>query len=157
MDIGVSTSTIRRQLQQKDPPIQRYMTQVSSAISPTNKARRVAYGGEHRGKPIRDFWHRIYFTDEAYFDSVDLFDSRPMKWRHSGEEASILEEQTPENVTFHEAGAISYNGRGFFTFYNDQTDQPKRLRSLGSYGSVSTNLGLSINSEYSSGKFPIPT
>ena len=66
------------------------MTQVSFVRSPTNKARRVAYGEEHRGKSIRDFWQRIYYTEKAHFNSVDLFDSRPMEWRRSGEEASIL-------------------------------------------------------------------
>ena len=126
LNLDVSSRTLRRQFKRQNLLITRCMCQTSSVISATNLGLRVAYGTEHRGKTVRDFWQCVYFTDEVHFNSVDLYDRRPMEWRRAGQKpTAYMKKKKPFNVTFHVTTGISYNGKGWFTFYNDPVDQPK--------------------------------
>jgi hypothetical protein len=35
-----------------------------------NKPKRVAYGQEYKRKIIKEFWHRVFFTDEFHVDPL---------------------------------------------------------------------------------------
>ena len=62
----------RRQLQRKLKELvhaQRFkMAFVKKQVSAVNKEERVAYGTQHKGKTIEDFWSCITFTDKAHHD-----------------------------------------------------------------------------------------
>jgi len=108
-DFGVSERALRRQLKRQDLPITRRMCMTSCLISAANQADRIAYGREHSGKAIRSFWRRVYFTDEAQFNSFALWNGEG-----AGGKPTIAMQRNRPMSHFHVTAGISYKGKGFF-------------------------------------------
>jgi hypothetical protein len=43
---------------------------VKKEVSTANKPKHMAYGQEHKGKTIEEFWHRVFFTNEFHVDPL---------------------------------------------------------------------------------------
>jgi hypothetical protein len=92
------------------------------AISPANRKLRTQYGEEHAKKTVCDRWQYIYFTDEVYFNLIDMAYQCQFETRQRGSAQIRHLKEVPKqilNVTVHAAAGISYNGKGAFIFYHD--------------------------------------
>jgi transposase len=95
-------------------------------ISKANKAQRLQYSRNHKGKTLRGFWQWVYFTDEAHFNTRDLAarDTYDLRLPSCQDRLERLQEAPPSlNVTIHVSAGISYDHKGAFLFYNDP-DEP---------------------------------
>ncbi|KAF1812429.1 hypothetical protein P152DRAFT_458805 [Eremomyces bilateralis CBS 781.70] len=123
--LGVAAKTLQRNLS-KRLNARRYKKPKGKAISDVNKGVRTAYGEEHRGKTIIEWWQWVYFTDEVHFNSKELADKQEYELRVPGQSQrlkSIQEVQgAPLDVTVHVTAGISYNQKGIFEFYSDPAE-----------------------------------
>lgn len=120
----------RRQLQRKLKELvhaQRFkMAFVKKQVSAANKEERVAYGTQHKGKTIEDFWSCITFTDEAHHDP----NAQPVGYvlREEGgnrryADENIQERPEMKGTAFHIAAWINWWGKSAkLEFYNDEED-----------------------------------
>ncbi|KAG9239988.1 hypothetical protein BJ878DRAFT_331560 [Calycina marina] len=68
-NIPIHKRHLQRKLKEHTKGGRRYkMAFVKKQVSDKNRAERVTYGTEHRGKSIRKYWSCITFTDEAHID-----------------------------------------------------------------------------------------
>jgi hypothetical protein len=125
LDLPVSAHTLQYNCV-KRTGAKRFKKVKSSTISKENKGKRIIYGQEHRDKGIGDFWGRIWFTDEAHFNSKELIGAAEYSLHRPSEVERLKRvNETPKSdldVTLHVAGGISYNKRGILIFYNDPID-----------------------------------
>ena len=102
------------------------MAFVKKQVSAKNKEERVAYGTEHIGKTIEDFWSCITFTDEAHHDPA----AQPVGYilRQEGgnrryADENIQERPEMKGTAFHIAAWINWWGKApKLEFYNDEED-----------------------------------
>lgn len=98
----------------------------SKTISNVNKQKRIAYAQAHQYKTVKAFWGWIYFTDEAHFNSRELYDKQEYELHIPDSQSRLKNLQevggSQLNVTVHVAAGISYHGNGIFEFYNDQAE-----------------------------------
>jgi hypothetical protein len=137
-DLLVTPHTLQQNLI-KRYKAKRFKKPRTTAISRKNKNLRIAHGQAYRGQTIRDFWKFVYFTDEVYFNSLELLDKQEYKLRIPGSQRRLENLQETQSlrlkVTVHVAAGISYNHKGPIIFYNDPAEpniklpyKPRRLR-----------------------------
>jgi hypothetical protein len=98
-------------------------------ISQKNCLLRRQYGSENATKTITKFWSRIWFIDEAHFQSIKLRHTPKYELRYPGQERGINEVDTSGlDVTVHVAAGISYNHKGPLIFYKDPVEPSEKQR-----------------------------
>src|SRR5215212_9708124 len=70
--LPVSKRTLQTNLYKRTKKARRYKKARVRRISVKNKRERVAYGQEHRGKTVENFWQFVHFSDEAHIDPQKL-------------------------------------------------------------------------------------
>ena len=103
-------------------------TFVKKTISYKNKDKRVAYGEEHKDKPVEDFWSYIFFTDEAHIDPSAQ--QAPGILRELGkryDDKNIVERGEKEGVKFHVAAWITWFDKAEkLEFYYDEEEHEEQ-------------------------------
>ena len=109
---------------------------VKKEISKVNKGKRVTYGKAHQGKPIRGFWDKKIFTDEAHIDpdaqrtGFVLREEPPFGDRY--DPRNMQEKPQQKGVRLHVAAWVSWDAKAeHLEFYHNEEDEvikPKRPR-----------------------------
>lgn len=128
-NIPAKKRALQTQLKKHTKNAQRYkMAYVKKKISPANKIKREAFGNEHKGKSVEDYWHLHFFTDEAHVDPSLMKTGRILREEGTRTDPdNIQEKPKKQGNQLHIAGWINWYAKcEKLEFYHDEEDHTKR-------------------------------
>jgi hypothetical protein len=77
--LNITPRTLRAAFNQRRFRASRFKKSRITTLSNKNKQLRVEYAKEHETHTIHNFWQYVHFTDEAHFDSNQVFEERVLR------------------------------------------------------------------------------
>ena len=117
-----TTRTLQKALKENTKGARRYKQRyVKKRISKTNRDARVAFGKEHEGHTVYNFWQFVFFTDEAHLDPSSQTQGFILREQGTAEEECNIQERGEKTgVRLHVSGWVSWTAKcEKLTFYND--------------------------------------
>ena len=121
--LDVAPRTLRAAFNQRSPRASRFKKAIVRSISNKNKLLRKQYAESHKTHTVVDYWQYVHFTDEAHFDSDQMFQERTLREEGTRYEQENMQTMSDmKEVKLHVAASISWHHKGALQFYNDEHD-----------------------------------
>jgi hypothetical protein len=121
--LDVASRTLRAAFNQRRSRVSRFKKAIIRPISNKNKLLRKQYAETHKMHTVVDFWQYVHFTNEAHFDSNQMFQKQTLREEDIKYEKKNM--QTMSNmkrIKLHVVVSISWHHKGTLQFYNDEHD-----------------------------------
>jgi hypothetical protein len=125
-NLPVKARQLQRKLKEHTNARRFKMAFVEKQVSEKNTEERVAFGEEHVGKTIEDYWSCITYTDEAHIDPNSQPVGHVLREEGGGRryaDENIMERREQRGTAFHIAAWINWYGKAEkLEFYNNEED-----------------------------------